>query len=68
MLSFAPTFFGDGRSLNVVDRYAFRDAEMEVICRRLYHELSLDSPTEQFYWESLVMNLAVILLLRHSTA
>jgi AraC family transcriptional regulator len=58
---------GDGKSLNVVDRYAFRDAEMEVICRRLYHALTSNRSTEQLYCESLVMNLAVILLLRHST-
>ena len=64
----SPDILGDGRSLDVVDRYAFRDAELEAICRRLYHELSLNQPTEQLYWESLVMNLAVILRLRHSTA
>jgi AraC family transcriptional regulator len=63
-----PDVFGDGSSLDVVDRYAFRDAEMEVICRRLYHLVSLNGPKERLYWESLVMNLAEILLLRHSTA
>jgi AraC family transcriptional regulator len=63
-----PDVFGDGSSLDVVDRYAFRDAEMEVICRRLYHQVSLSGPKERLYWESLVMNLAEILLLRHSTA
>src|SRR5215471_18771304 len=63
-----PDVFGDGSCLDVVDRYAFRDAEMEVICRRLYHQVSLNGPTERLYWESLVMNLAEILLLRHSTA
>jgi|SRR6516164_69799 AraC family transcriptional regulator len=59
---------GDDNMLEVVDRYAFRDAEMEVICRRLYHELSLNGPAEQVYCESLLMNLAEILLRRHSTA
>ena len=65
---FSADVLGEGSSLDVVDRYAFRDAEMEVICRRLYHELSLSGPTDQLYWESLIMNLAVISLLRHSTA
>jgi len=67
-VTFATDFLGDGKSLDVVDRYAFRDAEMEVICRRLYHALTANRPTEQLYCESLAMNLAVILLLRHSTA
>lgn len=67
-LILSPDVFGDGSTLDVVDRYAFRDAGMEVICRRLYHELSSNGPTEQLYSESLVMNLATILLLRHSTA
>jgi AraC family transcriptional regulator len=58
---------GDGKSMEVVDRRAFRDAEMELICRRLYHELSLNC-VDKLYCESLVMNLAEILLLRHSTA
>jgi len=67
-VAFSPDVLGDGNSLDVVDRYAFRDAEMEMICRRLYHALTSNGPTEQLYCESLVMNLAEILLLRHSTA
>lgn len=64
----SPDVLGDGTSLEVVDRYAFRDAELEIICRRFYHELSSNGATAQLYCESLVVNLAVILLLRHSTA
>jgi len=67
-VTFPTDVLGDGKSLDVVDRYAFRDVELEVICRRLYHALTSNRPTEQLYCESLVMNLAVILLLRHSTA
>jgi len=63
----SPSVFGDHCCLEVLDRYAFRDAEMEVICRRLYQELSLQGSTEQLCCESLVLNLAEILLLRHST-
>ena len=65
---FSPDILGDGNCLEVVDRYAFRDAQMEAICRRLYHELSFNGPAEPLYWELLVMKLAEILLLRHSTA
>ena len=64
----SPDALGDSNSLEIVGRYAFRDAEMALICRRLYHELNLNGPIEQLYCESLVMNLAEILLLRHSTA
>ena len=65
---FSSDVLGNGKSLEVVDRYAFRDAEMEKICRRLYRELSLNGTTGLPYCESLVINLAEILLLRHSTA
>ncbi|HEY4049290.1 MAG TPA: AraC family transcriptional regulator [Acidobacteriaceae bacterium] len=64
----SPDVFGDGSKLDVVDRYAFRDPEMEVICRRLYQELSRGGVADQLYVESMVMRLAVMLLRRHSTA
>lgn len=64
----SPDVFGDGSKLDVVDRYVFRDSEMEVICRCLYQKLSLNSVPEQLYVESLVTKLAVFLLLRHSAA
>ena len=67
-VTFPANILGDGKSLDVVDRYAFRDSEMEVICRRLYQALTSNRPIEQLFCESLVMNVAVILLLRHSTA
>jgi len=60
--------FGDGSRLEVVDRFAFRDSEMETICRRLYRELSLTSKANRLYVESLLMKLAELLLRRHSTA
>lgn len=64
----SPDVFGDGSKLDVVDRYAFRDSEMEVICRRLYQKLGLGGMADQLYVESTVMKLAVMLLRRHSTA
>lgn len=60
--------FGDGGRLDVVDRFAFRDSEVEMICRRLYRELTLDSKADRLYLESLVMEVAVLLFRRHSTA
>ena len=64
----SPDVFGDGSSLNVVDRYVFRDSEMEAICRRLYQKLSLNGRPQRLYVESQLMRLAVLLLDRHSTA
>jgi AraC family transcriptional regulator len=60
--------FGDGSKLDVVDRFLFRDSEMEAICRRVYRELSLNSAAGRLYVESLVIELALLLLQRHSTA
>lgn len=65
---FSPSVLGHGCCPEVVDRYAFRDPEMQVICRHLYHELSLASSSGRLYCESLLVRLAETLLLRHSTA
>ena len=64
----SPDVFSDGSKLDVVDRCLFRDSVMEVICRRLYREVSLQGMAERLYVESLVMQLAVLLLRSHSTA
>jgi AraC family transcriptional regulator len=64
----SPAVFGDESRLEVVDRFRFRDSEIAAICRRLYRELSLRGANERLYVESLVMDLAVSLLHRHSTA
>jgi AraC family transcriptional regulator len=64
----SPDVFGDGSRLDVVDRYAFRDPEMEVLCRRLYQKLGRSGAADQLYVESMVMQLAVTLLRRHSVA
>ena len=63
-----PEVFGDARKLDVVDRYVFRDSEMEAICRHLYKKLTLGSMPERFYVESQLMRLDVLLLRHHSTA
>jgi AraC family transcriptional regulator len=64
----SPEVFGDGSRLDVVDRFVFRDAEMEAICRRLYREISLGSMADRLYVESLVIQLAGLLLRHHSSA
>lgn len=63
----SPDVFGDGSSLNVVDRYVFRDPEMEAICRRLYRKLTINSAPDRLSVEALLINLAVSLQQRHCT-
>jgi AraC family transcriptional regulator len=61
--------FGDESALlDVVDRRVFRDSEMETICRCLYKEVSLGDMADRLFVESLVVQLGVLLLRRHSTA
>ena len=64
----SPDVFGDGNELAVVDRFLFRDREMEVICHRLYQAISLGGMADRLYVESLVTQLAVLIRRRHSTA
>ena len=62
----AADIFGDGSTLDAVDHFLFRDAEMEAICRHLYREVSLNDMADRLYIESLVIQLAVSVLRRHS--
>ena len=64
----SPDVFGDGNELAVVDRFLFRDREMEVICHRLYQAVSLGGMADRLYVESLVTQLAVLIRRCHSTA
>ena len=64
----SPDVFGDGSSLEVIDRYLFRDPEIEAICRSLHGKLSLSGMPEPLYVEAQLMKVARCLLLRHSTA
>jgi len=59
---------GEETKLDVMDRFLFRDREIEAICRRLYHEMSLMSAAHRLYIQSLVTEVAALLLQRHSTA
>jgi AraC family transcriptional regulator len=61
-----PEVFGDGRSLEVVDRFLFRDERLALICRQLYQEISLDAMANRLYLELLVMALASVLQRRYS--
>jgi AraC family transcriptional regulator len=60
--------FCNDTKLDVVDRFVFRDFDIEAICRRLYSELSRNCSAEHLYVESLLMQLAVLLLRGHSTS
>jgi AraC family transcriptional regulator len=62
-----PDVFGDGGRLDVVDRYVFRDFEMEAICQQLHQKLSFNGGPMRLYVESQLMRLAELLLRRHST-
>jgi AraC family transcriptional regulator len=57
---------GDGKSLEVVDRFLFRDGQLAAICRQLYQEISLDATADRLYLELLVMQLASALQHRYS--
>jgi len=59
---------GEGNRFDVVDRFLFRDPEMEAICRQLYREVSVKDMADLLRVESLVMELAHELLRGHSTA
>jgi AraC family transcriptional regulator len=61
-----PEVFGDGRSLEVVDRFLFRDVQLAAICRQLYQEINLDTTADRLYLELLVMELAWVLQSRYS--
>ena len=63
-----PEVFEDGSKLDVVDRFVFRDAEMEAVCRRLNRELSLGDAADRLFVEATVVKLAVLLRERHSAA
>jgi AraC family transcriptional regulator len=62
------SIFADGSSLEVMDRFHFRDPEMETISRQIYAEAGRNGMAEKLYLESLITQLAVILLRRYSTA
>jgi AraC family transcriptional regulator len=57
---------GDGSALDAVDRFVFRDVEMGTICRRIYREVSSGDAADSLRTESLVVQLAACMLLRHS--
>jgi hypothetical protein len=50
-VAISPDVFSDGNKLDVVDRFAFRDSEIEGICRRAYRGLSLSTSSDRLYVE-----------------
>jgi AraC family transcriptional regulator len=63
-----PEIFGDGTRFEMEDRFHVRDPEIEAISRQLYAEAGRNGMAEKMYIESLITQLAVILLRRYSTA
>lgn len=61
-----PDALGDEHEIHAVDRFLFRDKELENICRQLCREISLGERAERLYVETLAIDIAQ-LLLRHYT-
>jgi AraC family transcriptional regulator len=64
----ADDVLGDDGALDAVDRFVFRDAEIETICRRLYREVCRGDEGDHLSMESFVVELASLVQLRHSRA
>jgi AraC family transcriptional regulator len=64
----ATDVFGDGSELDVINRFLFRDSEIEATCHRLYREIDLNRAADRLYVESLVAQLAARLFKYHSRA
>jgi hypothetical protein len=64
----APDIFADGSSLEVLDRFRVSDFEIAAPCRRLYRVMSVNDGVDRLAVESLLMQVAVLLRDRHSTA
>lgn len=64
----AADVLADGRELDVIDRFLFRDSEIEAICHRLYRAIDFNRKVDRLYVESLVMQLAARLFRCYSRA
>src|SRR5579871_1500115 len=58
-VTICPFILGDDKPFEVLNRFQFRDPEMEAICRQLYAEVGRNGEAETLYIESMVMQLAV---------
>jgi AraC family transcriptional regulator len=63
-----PDALGDKHKIDTVDRFLFRDRELESICRRLCREISLSDRADRLYVETLAIEIAQLLLLNYTTA
>lgn len=65
-VALSPDVLSDGSVLDTVDRFLFRDEQIAALCRELYHEVSFDRRADRLHLESLLLQLASVLQLRHS--
>jgi AraC family transcriptional regulator len=63
-----PDMLGDEQKIDTVDRFLFRDKELENICRRICREISLRDRADRLYVEMLAIDIAELLLREYTTA
>ena len=59
---------GEEYRVDTVDRFLFRDEELENICRQLCREISLSDRADRLYVEALAIDIASLLLREYSMA
>lgn len=64
----SPDVLGEEYKIDTVDRFLFRDQELENICRQLCREVSLRDRADRLCVEALAIDLASLLLREYSTA
>jgi len=64
----SPDVFGEEHKIDTVDRFLFRDRELENICRQLCREMSLRDRADRLYVETLAIDIAQLLLREYTTA
>jgi AraC family transcriptional regulator len=63
----SPEMFGEELKIDTVDRFLFRDQELENICRQLCREISLRERADRLYVETLSIDIAQLLLREYTT-
>lgn len=63
-----PDVLGEEYKIDTVDRFLFRDEQLENICRQLCREISLRGRTDRLFVEALGIDIAWLLLREYSVA
>ena len=64
----SPDVLGEEYRIDAVDRFLFRDEELQNICRRLCREISLGDSADRLCVETLAIEVASVLFREHSMA